>query len=140
MHATLHGQKVIDVTSRRQGRSDVDADESKRHCFERIAAQHWILHRPIKGFGLKLDLISPSATGSQHSMGSVIAQDYPLELVSQEHGILTKTNAPAFLSDGETETLKIGEQVQIIGQHACLIFAAHPWLELFDPDFIRGPY
>lgn len=38
-HATLYGLKVIDVTSRCQGRGDVDG-ESKRHCFERIAAQH----------------------------------------------------------------------------------------------------
>lgn len=66
--------------------------------------------------------------GPIEGFGAVIGKKWQLSRVSQEHGILTRTNSPVFPADAENgETLVIGEQVKIVGQHACLIFAAYPW-------------
>lgn len=49
--------------------------------------------------------------------------------VAQEHGILTVRN------DWPTDklsVLEIGEKVQIIPQHACMVASAHPWFYIID--------
>lgn len=61
------------------------------------------------------------------------AKGWRLGRVSQEHGILTRGE-----SNLEVHELRIGQQVEIIGQHACLIAAAHPWYYIVDSDEGKG--
>ncbi|KAH8120163.1 hypothetical protein DFH11DRAFT_1558674 [Phellopilus nigrolimitatus] len=73
--------------------------------------------------------------GPIEGFGEVIGKKWRLGRVSQEHGILTKTGAAAFgKSAADSEILQIGEQIHIVGQHACLIVAAHPWIYICDSD------
>lgn len=66
--------------------------------------------------------------GPIEGYGDVVGKKWRLSRISQEHGILTKTDSALFQSDGDDSgDVKIGEQVQIVGQHACLIIAGHPW-------------
>ncbi|KAL5534392.1 hypothetical protein ACEPAG_854 [Sanghuangporus baumii] len=76
--------------------------------------------------------------GPIDGFGEVIGKKWRLSRVSQEHGILTKISS-TFLQadDADSETVRIGEQVQIVGQHACLIFAGHPWVYVVDSS--SGP-
>lgn len=64
--------------------------------------------------------------------------------MSQEHGILTRESPPdssckrdADGGDGE-ERLELGSMVEIVGQHACLIAAAHPWFYVVDSSLKGG--
>ncbi|KAL6309925.1 putative serine dehydratase domain-containing protein [Sparassis latifolia] len=71
--------------------------------------------------------------------GEVVGRPWRLGRISQEHGILTRTQPPyAITPDGEDTNLKIGEMVQIVGQHACLILAAFPWYYIVDSDIKGG--
>jgi len=57
--------------------------------------------------------------------------------VSQEHGILTRSNKHA--PEAETEILRLGDVVAIVGQHACLTASNHPWYYIVDShDESRG--
>ena len=67
-------------------------------------------------------------TGPMMGYGEVIDKPWRLGRISQEHGVLTyKTDA------GQPSTgLEVGSTVEIIGQHACLIAAGHPWYYIMD--------
>ena len=88
-------------------------------------------------------------TGPSGSFGDVIGHPWQLSRISQEHGILTRTDK----SDSElNESLKVGMLVDIVGQHACLIAAvcnllaitfkfiintfleAYPWYYIVDGE------
>ncbi|KAJ3883378.1 putative serine dehydratase domain-containing protein [Lentinula edodes] len=71
-------------------------------------------------------------TGPSGSFGEVIGMKWKLGRISQEHGTLTR-EGPA-----ENEELKVGDEVEIIGQHACLIAAAYPWYYIVDSDVNEG--
>lgn len=71
-------------------------------------------------------------TGPSGSFGEVVGSEWKLGRVSQEHGILV-CNAPA-----AADTLKLGDIVHIVGQHACLILAAYPWYYIVDSDAEDG--
>ncbi|KAJ7048510.1 putative serine dehydratase domain-containing protein [Mycena amicta] len=66
-------------------------------------------------------------TGPSGGFGDVVGRPWRLGRMSQEHGILTPTEAG-------TPPLKIGEMVEIVGQHACLIAAAYPWYYVVEDD------
>ncbi|KAF5314150.1 hypothetical protein D9611_006780 [Ephemerocybe angulata] len=66
-------------------------------------------------------------TGPSGTFGEVIGKPWQLSRISQEHGLLTCTNP----SDPRGK-LEIGESVDIIGQHACLIAAAYPWYYIVE--------
>lgn len=68
-------------------------------------------------------------TGPSGGFGDVIGKRWRLSKVSQEHGILTKDSS---VVHPDSDPLKIGEQVRIVGQHACLIAAAFPWYYIVD--------
>jgi D-serine deaminase-like pyridoxal phosphate-dependent protein len=69
--------------------------------------------------------------GPMKGHGQVVGKPWMLRGVSQEHGVLMQT--------GETEEkLKLGEMIEIIGQHACLIAAAFPWFYIVDSDMEGG--
>ncbi|THH11192.1 hypothetical protein EW145_g795 [Phellinidium pouzarii] len=73
--------------------------------------------------------------GPIEGFGEVVGKKWRLSRVSQEHGILTKTKTERLLSQEDakdSEHLDIGDQVHIVGQHACLIAAAHPWIYVCD--------
>lgn len=65
--------------------------------------------------------------------GQVIGKPWMLQRISQEHGLLMQTS-----NGGAEEKLKIGETVEIIGQHACLIAAGFPWYYIIDSDMEGG--
>ncbi|KAG2072611.1 hypothetical protein BDR04DRAFT_1230350 [Suillus decipiens] len=72
-------------------------------------------------------------TGHIPGFGEVVGKSWKLGRISQEHGILTQV--PPDPESGRTNpTLKIGETIEIVGQHACLIAAAHPWYYIIDSD------
>ncbi|KAJ7637085.1 putative serine dehydratase domain-containing protein [Roridomyces roridus] len=60
-------------------------------------------------------------TGPSGGYGDIVGKKWRLSRMSQEHGILTP-------GEGEgAKSLKVGEVIEIVGQHACLIAAAYPW-------------
>lgn len=75
-------------------------------------------------------------TGPSGGFGYVIGKNWQLGRISQEHGILTRKETELSktgnLHPEPDETLKVGEQIQIVGQHACLIAAAYPWYYIVD--------
>jgi len=72
-------------------------------------------------------------TGRTPGFGEVVGKSWRLGRISQEHGTLEQM--PADPSSGRTDqTLRIGDIIQIIGQHACLIAAGHPWYYVVDSD------
>ncbi|KAJ3841373.1 putative serine dehydratase domain-containing protein [Lentinula raphanica] len=71
-------------------------------------------------------------TGPSGSFGEVIGTNWKLGRISQEHGTLTREGPVG------NEVLKVGDEVEIIGQHACLIAAAYPWYYVVDSDVSGG--
>lgn len=80
-------------------------------------------------------------TGPSGGYGEVIGKPWRLARISQEHGILTRSppTQPSELGihDGQ-ETLELGNMIEIVGQHACLIAAAHPWFYIVDSSVEGG--
>ncbi|KAK7061277.1 D-ser-dehydrat domain-containing protein [Favolaschia claudopus] len=64
-------------------------------------------------------------TGPSGGYGDIIGKPWQLTRMSQEHGILTPTEAGA-------PKLQCGDMVEIVGQHACLIAAAYPWYYIVE--------
>ncbi|CAE6506576.1 unnamed protein product [Rhizoctonia solani] len=81
---------------------------------------------PMPGFGKVVNVLrdgeeigwAPRETG------------WTLGRISQEHGILTRTNKCA--PEEEQDILRLGDVVAIVGQHACLTAAGHPWYYVVD--------
>jgi len=71
-------------------------------------------------------------TGPSGTFGEVIGMDWKLGRISQEHGTLTRTGPVG------NEQLKLGDKLEIVGQHACLIAAAYPWYYIVDGDVREG--
>ncbi|KAL1741199.1 putative serine dehydratase domain-containing protein [Schizophyllum fasciatum] len=71
-------------------------------------------------------------TGPSGGFGDVIGKNWRVGRVSQEHGILTRK------SEGPVEKLALGDTLEIVGQHACLIAAAYPWYYIVDSDVEQG--
>jgi D-serine deaminase-like pyridoxal phosphate-dependent protein len=63
--------------------------------------------------------------------GQVVGKPWFLKGISQEHGILAQNSVGA-------EKLKVGERIEIVGQHACLIAAAFPWYYVVDSSTVGG--
>lgn len=79
-------------------------------------------------------------TGPSGGFGDVIGKPWRLQKISQEHGILAQL-APPKSGGSETydkEQLELGSMVEIVGQHACLIAAAHPWFYIVDSSVANG--
>jgi D-serine deaminase-like pyridoxal phosphate-dependent protein len=74
------------------------------------------------------DIAMSKANGPREGYGDVIGKPWRLGRVTQEHGILTCSRDLR----SEEEMLEVGSVVEIIGQHACLIAAAHPWYYITD--------
>ncbi|KAL0071858.1 hypothetical protein AAF712_000780 [Marasmius tenuissimus] len=66
-------------------------------------------------------------TGPSGGFGRVIGTGWQLGRISQEHGLLTRKEQV-----GPGDQLKVGQTVDIVGQHACLIAAAYPWYYIVD--------
>jgi D-serine deaminase-like pyridoxal phosphate-dependent protein len=77
---------------------------------------------PIAGYG---DVVPWQSSSSE------IPPTWKLGRISQEHGILVR-NPQAHETDGANADLKPGDFIWIIGQHACLTAAAHPWYYVLD--------
>ncbi|CAE7199336.1 unnamed protein product [Rhizoctonia solani] len=81
---------------------------------------------PIPGFGQVVNILregerivwTPRETG------------WTLGRISQEHGILTRTNKGA--PEEEQDILRLGDVVAVVGQHACLTAAGYPWYYIVD--------
>lgn len=61
-------------------------------------------------------------SGPSGGYGEVIGRPWKLGRISQEHGILTRPANYSRDKDAD-DKLEVGDQVEIIGQHACLIAA-----------------
>ncbi|KZT02661.1 uncharacterized protein LAESUDRAFT_661382 [Laetiporus sulphureus 93-53] len=70
-------------------------------------------------------------TGPQEGFGQVVTRPWRLSRISQEHGVLTQRRSELTGADA-VDRLRVGEMVQIVGQHACLILAAYPWYYVVD--------
>lgn len=82
-------------------------------------------------------------TGPSGGFGDMIGKKWRLGKISQEHGVLVQSDGERTLSpypERETNSkgLKVGEQIQIVGQHACLIAAAYPWYYVVDSSVKGG--
>jgi len=66
-------------------------------------------------------------TGPSGTYGEVIGRPWILSRMSQEHGILVCTK-----KDVPEAHIGVGDVVNIVGQHACLIAASHPWFYIVD--------
>jgi len=76
-------------------------------------------------------------TGPIPGYGEVIGKSWKLGRISQEHGVLVQV--PSSRESGHTDpALKVGETIEIIGQHACLTAAGHPWYYIVDSDMEGG--
>ena len=75
-------------------------------------------------------------TGPSGTFGDVVGKSWKLGRISQEHGTLTRARGagPATGSDA----LHVGDVVQVVGQHACLTLAGHPWYYIVDSDVSGG--
>ncbi|KAG9006561.1 hypothetical protein FRB90_009864 [Tulasnella sp. 427] len=87
---------------------------------------------PMEGYGKVVAIFPPS--GSQNSRTSTEDEwlldmnfGWTLARISQEHGILRKD------ATGGAD-LKVGSVVALIGQHACLVAANHPWYYVVDSN------
>jgi len=69
--------------------------------------------------------------GLSGGYGRVVGKSWWLARMSQEHGILVRTQEGG-------PGLELGETVDIIGQHACLIAAAYPWYYVVDKNVDGG--
>ncbi|KAI6047664.1 putative serine dehydratase domain-containing protein [Pisolithus marmoratus] len=65
--------------------------------------------------------------GQIPGFGEVVGKSWRLGGISQEHGILEQLPTDTSSESKADPVLKIGDRIEIIGQHACLIAAAHPW-------------
>ncbi|CAE6505748.1 unnamed protein product [Rhizoctonia solani] len=81
---------------------------------------------PIPGFGKVVNVLRD---GEQIKWASR-ETGWTLGRISQEHGILTRANKCA--PEEEQDILRLGDVVAIVGQHACLTAAGHPWYYIVD--------
>jgi D-serine ammonia-lyase len=93
---------------------------------------------PSGGFGDVVPWGINEAIGKE-SDGSV-ACEWRLGRCSQEHGVLVKkrTSASEGSDQGNGSQLTPGDHIWIIGQHACLTLAAHPWYYILDSGIPGG--
>ncbi|KZT30548.1 hypothetical protein NEOLEDRAFT_1082625 [Neolentinus lepideus HHB14362 ss-1] len=71
-------------------------------------------------------------TGPSGGFGDVVGKPWKLGRISQEHGILVAHPSGSYSSGSPEGKLEIGEVIEIVGQHACLITAAYPWYYIVD--------
>ena len=71
-------------------------------------------------------------TGPIKGYGLVNGGTWYLKSISQEHGTLAQG------SGNNSSSIKVGDQVEILGQHACMIAAAHPWYYIVDSGTAEG--
>lgn len=94
---------------------------------------------PIPGFGDVVRIIRSDRAGGVFDSGLGTYSEesgWSLGRISQEHGILTRKPGAGPVRD--TQTLLVGDMIEIVGQHACLIAAAHPWYYIVDPPAYQG--
>jgi D-serine deaminase-like pyridoxal phosphate-dependent protein len=94
---------------------------------------------PLPGFGDVVRIIRPSSSKSASSNGGGLGvedTEWRLGRISQEHGILTRK--PGAGPVKQADTLRVGDMIEIVGQHACLIAAAHPWYYVVDSSASEG--
>ncbi|KAF9015131.1 hypothetical protein BDQ17DRAFT_1418246 [Cyathus striatus] len=74
-------------------------------------------------------------SGPSGHYGEVVGKAWILSRISQEHGILTRVDNG---NGQQADELHVGSQVDIVGQHACLIAAAYPWFYIVDSSIQNG--
>ena len=93
---------------------------------------------PIPGFGDVIGIIpaaGPTTGATTPPKRGVHQLGWHLGRMSQEHGILTRkksTTTGHRAPISEDEKLHLGDIVEIVGQHACMIAAAYPWYYVID--------
>lgn len=81
-------------------------------------------------------------TGPWDGYGEVVGKPWKLTRISQEHGIITQDDSAAFQSISPfsmpSNGVQIGDLIEIVGQHACMIAAAYPWYYVVDSSENEG--
>lgn len=75
-------------------------------------------------------------TGPSGTFGEVLGKAWKLGRISQEHGTLTRSREAG--TPTGRDALSVGEVVEIVGQHACLTLAGHPWYYIVDSSVAGG--
>lgn len=97
---------------------------------------------PIPGFGDVVRISHPQSQSDSGSAGDSTSEKklgtdetgWRIGRMSQEHGILTRKSGG---QDSTTailgsQSLRVGDLIEIVGQHACVIAAAYPWFYIVD--------
>ncbi|KAH7916443.1 putative serine dehydratase domain-containing protein [Hygrophoropsis aurantiaca] len=66
--------------------------------------------------------------------GEILGKSWKLGRISQEHGTLVQLPS----QPGSDAKLQVGDIIEIVGQHACLIAAGHPWYYIVDSSVEGG--
>ncbi|KDQ16807.1 hypothetical protein BOTBODRAFT_30700 [Botryobasidium botryosum FD-172 SS1] len=83
---------------------------------------------PWSGYGDVVGIVGRTGVGRSRWK----ACGWRLGRVSQEHGILVRKNSKEPIA--EEERLRLGDVLEIVGQHACMIAAAYPWYYVVDSE------
>lgn len=89
---------------------------------------------PIPGYGDVYRIHRPGSVSSSANLGCE-ATGWRIGRTSQEHGILTRIDDSPI---AETDALRVGDMVEVVGQHACYISAAYPWYYIIDSSAQGG--
>ncbi|KAH7925189.1 hypothetical protein BV22DRAFT_1089485, partial [Leucogyrophana mollusca] len=73
-------------------------------------------------------------TGRISGFGEILGKSWKLGRISQEHGTLVQLPS----QPGSDPKLQVGDIIEIVGQHACLIAAGHPWYYIVDSSVEGG--
>ena len=97
---------------------------------------------PIPGFGDVIGIIQTAGPKPGTTQGGIRELGWRLGRMSQEHGILTRKKSATtgqHIPIPEDESLRLGDIVEIVGQHACMTAAAYPWYYIVDSSQERTP-
>ncbi|KIP03951.1 hypothetical protein PHLGIDRAFT_25851 [Phlebiopsis gigantea 11061_1 CR5-6] len=75
-------------------------------------------------------------TGPSGSFGEVVGKSWKLGRISQEHGTLTRSREAG--PPTGNDVVRVGDVVEIVGQHACLTLAGHSWYYIIDSSLTGG--
>lgn len=123
---------LASITSVYPGRGDADTGGNKHQSDGTTAS--WVKAKLgdealCDAGGIALSKDTGQIPGYGFITSPLHGQGWQVGRLAQEHGVLTiREDWPK----DKLSVLKIGEKVQIVPQHACMVAAAHPWYYIID--------
>ncbi|KAF8310948.1 hypothetical protein DL93DRAFT_2083872 [Clavulina sp. PMI_390] len=134
-HASVSQRVLASVVSYYPGRGTGDAGEGSDEAL--IDAGGIAMSKdtgPIPGFGdlvhIHRNSAPASSSSSTHGLGTETT-GWRIGRMSQEHGILVR------IPGTEPQEIKVGDMVEVTGQHACYIAAAYPWYYVVEDGVVK---